>query len=231
MNAKRGFTLAEMLAVVGIMLVLMVAAFGVFSTFAQRAGPDNAVSTIQAMLNGARDYAAANGVWAAVTFNADRSKPEDGTTMRLCYKAVDSGATGTWTEVRGRSAVTLGENMFACKDLPSITVPNITVADARNEAQVLVWKKQVEIAITGATGTLTNDVKTKLDNYRIKPFYAVYDPSGCLTTTAGGMAANADYVTTGLTVVNLMPGDTPRVIAYSLYPLNSMSGTRLVFEF
>lgn len=226
MGANRGFTLAEMLAVVGIMLVLMVAAFGVFTTFAERAGPDTAVATLQAMLNGARDYAAANGVVAGVSFNADPGKkPQEGTLMRLCYKAVGSS---TWTDVRGRTAVSLGENLYACKDLPDSLPALPTVGNAMDETQVANWKKNYE-NWTGPTGVITQKAAAVSTI-----FYAVFDPSGGLQTqdpsdTSGNK--QTDRVSNGLTIVQMIQTTTvTKVFGFALYPLNSMSGARLVFD-
>jgi len=228
MSAKRGFTLAEMLAVIGIMLVLMVTAFGVFSTFAQRVGPDTAVSTIQAMLNGARDYAAANGVWAAVRFNADFTRPDNGTTMRLCY--AELGTTGAWKDVRGRSPVSLGENMFACKDLPATLTAAATVGDARSDSDIRSWKSNEE-QMTGPSGYITMHA---MDATKNNNFYVVFDPSGCMKTSADSLPDSPSVVQDGLTVVQLLKMSDigqGRVTAYALYPMNSMSGTRLLFDF
>ena len=234
MSIKRGFTLTEMLAVIGIMLVLMVSAFGVFTTFAQRAGPDTAVSTIQAMLNGARDYAAANGVVTAVSFNVDLLKPEMGSTMKLCYKPV--GSTGaTWTDVRGRSVVTLGENMYACRDLPAtLTISSPLVGDARDQAVVNNWKSMVEEAMIGPGGQITSHVTgggKQVETTRGN-FYVVFDPAGYLSLGYGG---TGEYCARdGLTIVQLfqvVTGEGTRVVAFALYPFNSLSGTRLIFDF
>jgi prepilin-type N-terminal cleavage/methylation domain-containing protein len=233
MGAKRGFTLAEMLAVVGIMLVLMVAAFGVLTAFAERVGPETAVSTLQAMLNGARDYAAANGVVAAVRFTADpATKPQEGTTMRLCYKpvGVTTNSSSAWIDVRGRSAVSLGENLYACKDLPdslpALLTVGANVSDALDESQVANWKANYEAQLTGPTGAITK-VATNLGT---SPFYAVFDPSGGLQTQdpAGGSDVR---VQSGLTIVLMIKTSTvTKVSGFALYPLNPMSGTRLVFD-
>ena len=222
MGARRGFTLAEMLAVVGIMLILMVAAFGVFTTFAERSGPETAVATLQAMLNGARDYAAANGVVAAVRFNADPAmKPQEGTMMRLCYRA--AGST-TWSDVRGRSAVSLGENLYACKDLPASLPALLNVGDAMDESQVADWKKGYEAKLTDPTTGEITKVATQLSNN----FYAVFDPSGGFQAQD---PSGAVCVQNGLTIVQMIKTSTvTRVSAFALYPLNSMSGTRLIFD-
>jgi prepilin-type N-terminal cleavage/methylation domain-containing protein len=232
MSIRRGFTLTEMLAVIGIMLILMVTTFGVFTTFAQRAGPDTAVSTIQAMLNGARDYAAANGVVTAVYFSVDLARPEMGSTMKLCYKPV--GST-TWTDVRGRSVITLGENMYACRDLPAtLTVSSPSVGDARDEAAVKSWKSQVEGAMIGPGGDITKHVTgggNQVDVVNRGNFYVIFDPAGYLSL---GDSGTDKYASDGLTIVQLFQvttGEGTRVVAFALYPFNALSGTRLIFDF
>ena len=240
MRIRRGFTLAEMLAVVGIMLVLMVAAFGVFSTFAQRAGPDVTVSTIQAMLNGARDYAAANGVVTAVYFKGELARDagssatgsqasEIGTVMRVrWYNPLKAGAD-QWEDVRGRSAVSLGPNMYACKGLPSSFSAFSGSGDAKSESDVANWKK-AEDNLIGPSGSITSQA-TNTGNLT---FYVAFDPAGYLTNTAGtSTGSSGPYATNGLTVVQLFQvvGGSSRTVAYALYPFNSMSGTRLIFDF
>jgi len=233
MSTRRGFTLAEMLAVVGIMLVLMVTAFGVFTSFAQRTGPDTAVSTVQAMLNGARDYAASNGVLTAVRFNVDATKPEMGTMMQLCYQTV--GTTG-WSPVRGRNPVSLGENMYVCRDLPPAIAAPLTVGNARSESDIANWKTQYEARLTGPGGQITNHVTggaNQVDAANKANFLVAFDPAGYLKNLPD--SGSDKYATSGLTVVQLFQvtagGGGTRVVAYALYPFNSMSGTRLIFDF
>jgi Tfp pilus assembly protein FimT len=222
-----------MLAVVGIMLVLMVTAFGVFSSFAQRAGPDTAVSTVQAMLNGARDYAASNGVLTAVRFKVDMTKPELGTIMQLCWKQV--GATA-WTDVRGRTPISLGENMYVCRDLPPAIAAPLTVGNAKSESEIANWKTQYEAKLTGPGGQITNHVAPdgkQVDATNKANFFVVFDPAGYLKNLPD--SGSDKYASNGLTVVQLFQVTTgaggARVIAYALYPFNSMSGTRLIFDF
>lgn len=225
-----GFTLAEMLAVIGIMLVLMVAAFGVFSTFAERLGPDTAVSSVQAMLNGARDYAATYGVTTQVMFSAmdpkEPSKQAEGTIMTLQY--YDPGSSQTVYDVLGRSPLTLRNQTFVCKDMPSfsgVSVP--TAGDKYNpsEGDVKRWDDYYAARLKAVKDWAVVDSGGKIQTDHRK-FYVVFEPSGYLAqdppATMGG-----SMITVGLTVIQLGGGS---VTGFAIYPMNPNSGTRLVFE-
>jgi prepilin-type N-terminal cleavage/methylation domain-containing protein len=224
-KSSKGFTLAEMLAVIGIMLVLMVATFGVFGLFAQRMGPDSALATIQAMLNGARDYAATNGVLTCISFTANALKPEDGTTMTLQYK--DPGGTG-WMAVRGRTPVSLKDRMFVCRDMPtSLPPPPIVASDARvvSEADVNAWKGH-EKKMLDALTTFAYPGGQLGSNHT--EFYAIFDPAGYLRITQDEASKCILYGLTVVQVVGYQP--TARVVTYAFYPINSNTGTRVVFD-
>jgi prepilin-type N-terminal cleavage/methylation domain-containing protein len=224
-RSSKGFTLAEMLAVIGIMLVLVVATFGVFGLFAQRLGPDSALATLQAMLNGARDYAATNGVLTRISFTATAAKPEDGTTMTLQYK--DPGGTD-WKAVRGRSPVSLKDRMFVCRDMPtSLPTPPSTASDPRvvSEADVNAWKDHESKMLTALTNFA---YPSGLLATTHTEFYAVFDPAGYLRIpNSDPKCPAANCVLYGLTIVQV--GGT-RVVAYAFYPINSNTGTRVVFD-
>jgi len=220
-KSSKGFTLAEMLAVIGIMLVLMVATFGVFGLFAQRMGPDSALATIQAMLNSARDYAATNGVLTRISFTANALKPEDGTTMTLQYK--NPGGAG-WMAVRGRTPVSLKDRMFVCRDMPtSLPTPPAAASDPRQvqETDVNAWKNY-EGRVLDALTTFAYPGGQLGTNHT--QFYAIFDPAGYLRITQEEASQCVLY---GLTVVQV--GGT-RVVAYAFYPINSNTGTRVVFD-
>jgi len=219
-RTRKAFTLAEMLAVIGIMLVLMVATFGVFNIFAQRMGPQTSLATVQAMLNGARDYAATNGVLARINFTADPRKPEEGTVMTLQYRDASSG---TWEAVRGRRPVSLKDNLYVLRDMPAIPTPPSVASDPRvvREAEVTAWKqyeKQVADAVTAFACSDGKIVSPHTD------FYVVFDPAGYMRISDDAPGKCALY---GLTVVQI--GGT-RVVAYAFYPLNANTGTRVVFD-
>ncbi len=237
MQFHRGFTLTEMLAVIGIMLVLMVATFGMFSVFAERMGPEAAVSTIQAMLNGARDYAASNGdiIRAArVKFTADTAKPMDGTTMTLQYLPRDG--TIQWLDVYTRKPISLRNQVFVCFDLPAtlgdVTAPTAFDASEENIADWQTFQKNLldKIGLWALSG---GTLKTQNCE-----FYAVFDPTGYLivddevlktlgSASSGSMTVSVNAIRNGFTVIQLAAG---KVTGYATYPMNPNTGTRLIFE-
>jgi hypothetical protein len=221
-----------MIAVIGIMLVLMVATFGVFNVMAQQTGPDAAVSTVQAMLNGARDYAATNGVFARVRFTADPKKMTDGTTMTLQYRRTSSES---WTDVPRRKPVTLGNQTFVCVQLPALSSPPSKVLDAslavdpakQEEADTALkaWKdyeKGVGDKVTAyalTSGTLNSDHRD---------FGLAFDPTGYLAEEQCSISGSTNQKIYGLTMVQI---GGARVAAYTFYPINANTGTSIVFEF
>jgi len=226
-GAKRGFTLTEMLAVIGIMLVLMVATFGMFGTFAEQIGPDTAIATIQAVLNGARDYAATYGVVTQVVFTADSSKPQDGTSMSLQYY----DPSGVAQDVRGRRPVALHGQLFVCKDMPTNTFTETTFANPTSptEAELRTAAQRREQFLNGAANSLKS--WASLDSNGVvggdhKRFYVVFDPAGYLSQNPpSGVAGNTPQY--GFTIIQVRAN---AVNAYAFYPLNMNSGTRLIFE-
>ena len=227
-RSSKGFTLAEMLAVIGIMLVLVVATFGVFGLFAQRMGPGSAMATIQAMLNGARDYAATNGVLTRVQFSADASKPEDGTTMTLQYKDPAASGATAWKAVRGRTAVSLKDRMFACRDMPtSLPTPPAAASNPRQvqEADVNLWKQYEKKMLEALTNFAYPGGQLGSNHTE---FYAIFDPAGYLRITQDEASKCILYGLTVVQVVGYQP--TARVVAYAFYPINSNTGTRVVFD-
>ena len=227
-RSHKGFTLAEMLVVIGIMLVLMVSTFGIFTTMAQQAGPGAAAATVQAMLNGARDYAASNGVSARVHFTADPTKPTDGTTMTLQY--LDTDGT-TWLDVPARMPLTLHNQMFVCKGMPpasslsGVTVPSSTQPGSTGTSEqwdsyTQDWKKyqaQMLVAVTGFAVS-NGQIASVHQN-----FYVTVTPTGSMQTDIDITGSNAD----GFTIVQM---GGPRVVAYEMFPLNSYAGTPILFQ-
>jgi prepilin-type N-terminal cleavage/methylation domain-containing protein len=237
MNRARGFTLVELLAVIAIMLVLMAATFGAFSVFAERAGPDAILSTIQSYINTARDYASSSGLTTRVFFSADTNRPMDGTTIKVRYLPV--GVTGTqdsdWVDVAGMKPMTLQEGVYVLKDirgaLPTPTlsastsvvgyIPTVTdIQNGRNDEQKL--RDFLKTYAYGASGNTLQQMH--------QGFFIEVDPSGYLSlnplSTSGNTGINTS-VTNGVIVVKMVAGN---VTGYAFYPLNANTGTRLVFE-
>ena len=225
-RATKAFTLIELLAVVGIMLLLITGVFGVFGLLAQEAGPEAAVSTLQAMLNSARDYAVSNGVDTRVVFSVDNSKGVDGTTMALqCLKT-----DGTWDYVRGRKPFAFHGRIYICKGMPRLVAGtdyvdpgsplNNTMNAAQKELAIKAWNKYRQDLLTAVNKwTLQTDGTLKSDH---RLFWVNIGPTGYMKTDI-----DASATVDGFTVIQV--GGT-RVIGYVFYPLNPNTGTRLLFE-
>ena len=241
MRHARGFTLAELMVVIGIMLILMVATFGVLGVLAEQAGPDSAVASIQAMLNGARDYAASNGVTTQVYFYADPNNLTDGATMTLQYLAPGK----IWADVPGRKPVPLHDWMAVCRKMPD-TLPNApttTLDDVRNGTtgqttdQVVDLWKQYRVSLLAAVQgfAMDNGPPPKLkaldsQNKGFTQFGVVFDPSGYLAMhqNPAGLSNQADDPIYALTVVQVAGG--MKVTNYAFFLMNATSGNRILFE-
>jgi prepilin-type N-terminal cleavage/methylation domain-containing protein len=237
MRTRKAFTLIEMLAVIGIMLVLMVATFGAFSLFAERMGPGEAQATLQGYLNGARAYAAANGVQTRVEFGVNIVKNdkggtgpsmEDGTVVTIKYlpPEIISSSPSDWKEIPGTNRVALGNGIFVIKGLPPMS-QSASLKKTLKEGDIQGWRSyeakardEVNTAVSQAMGGTPPT----------PPPFIQFDPAGYLvesSTVPQGMAA-----VPGLTIVKLVGGgwSTAKVSQYRFFLLNAFSGTRLVFD-
>jgi prepilin-type N-terminal cleavage/methylation domain-containing protein len=238
MRTRKAFTLIEMLAVIGIMLVLMVATFGAFSLFAERMGPGEAQATLQGYLNGARAYAAANGVQTRVEFSVSIVKDDkgttgpsmqDGTVVTIKYlppEITSDNSSDYWKEIPGTNRVTLGNGIFVIKGIPPMPQSS-GFKKTLKEGDVPGWRsyedmarKEVNTAVSQAMGSTPPPT----------PPYIQFDPAGYLvesSTVPSGMAA-----VPGLTIVKLVGGNwsTAKISQYRFFLLNAYSGTRLVFD-
>jgi prepilin-type N-terminal cleavage/methylation domain-containing protein len=226
-NFSKAFTLIEMLAVIGIMLVLMVVAFGALSLFSSRLGPDEAVASIQGILNGARSYGAANVVSTRVEFslNIDPSemKPimQDGTVVTIKYlpPGSNSQSPGDWREIPGMSRFTMGNGIFVIKGIPvttGVVVPNSVGSD--KSVQWRDYEKQLLKKV--------NDTVLPLRINSPWP-YIEFDPIGYLVENIPSSTQNGMADVQGLTVVQVVG---TQVTQYKFFLLNSYSGTRIVFD-
>jgi prepilin-type N-terminal cleavage/methylation domain-containing protein len=236
MRTRKAFTLIEMLAVIGIMLVLMVATFGAFTLFAERMGPGEAQATLQGYLNGARAYAAANGVQTRVEFSVSIVKDDkgttgpsmqDGTVLTIKYlpPEITSDTPSDWKEIPGTNRVTMGNGIFVIKGIP-LTPQSSAFKKTLTEGNIQGWRsyedmarKEVNTAVSQAMGGTSPP-----------PTYIQFDPAGYLvesSTVPQGMAP-----VPGLTIVKLVGGDWShaKISQYRFFLLNAFSGTRLVFD-
>ena len=231
----KAFTLIELLAVVGIMLLLMTGVFGVFGLLAQEAGPEAAVSTLQAMLNSARDYAASEVKDTRVVFSVDTTKGTDGTTMALQY-LMDDGVT--WDYVRGRKPFDFHGRIYICKGMPGgFPAPQDKNGNPLVLGDIDGWKWYGQMILTGpwpsspdadtAQRGMSGVALDKNGNLKdAKPgplnFGVIISPTGYWKSDI-----DASATVNGFTVIQV--GGT-RVVGYVFYPLNPNTGTRLLFE-
>ncbi|HUU93632.1 MAG TPA: prepilin-type N-terminal cleavage/methylation domain-containing protein [Phycisphaerae bacterium] len=228
MRSRNAFTLVEMLAVVGIMLVLMTVTFGMFRLFAERTGPDAAMARIQAFLNGARSHAAATGRDARVEFKSrdTRNDMMQGSTLALQeYYYNASNSRWEWRNVPGSQALAFRDGVYVCRGLPNVgsATPPPPV-DPRNPRpdDVARWR-QYEQQVFGKIET--HALSGKELGAEHDGFYLEFCPAGF--PPANPRTNDADIVQDGLTIIQLAGR---RVTGHAFYALNTNTGTRLVFE-
>ncbi len=230
MRSRNAFTLVEMLAVISIMLVLMTVTFGVFRTFAERTGPDAALSRIQAVLNGARSYAATSGRNTRIVFRsrseANRDKMLEGSTLTLQEYYCDEDGNAGWRDVPGSRPVAFHDRVYVCNGLPD-NLPSVggrAPADrTKPNPQDIVWWRDYEQRVlikVGQWAMSGDELKPEHDEFCIEFCPAGFPPAKPRTDPK-------DIVQNGLTVVKVARG---RVTAYAFYAINTNTGTRLIFE-
>ena len=231
MRSRNAFTLVEMLAVISIMLVLMTVTFGVFRTFAEQTGPDAALARIQAVLNGARSYAATSGRDTRIMFKSrSRANPSEmleGSTLTLQeYYYYEANNTWDWRDVPGTRPVAFHDRVYVCNGLPD----NLTKVGGKAPAnrtnptpEDIVWWRDYEQQVL-------KDVRDhamsgeKLDTEHDE-FYIEFCPAGFPPVRP--RTDNMPVVENGLTIVKVA---RRRVTAYAFYAINTNTGTRLIFE-
>lgn len=225
MRSRNAFTLVEMLAVISIMLVLMTVTFGVFRTFAERTGPDAALARIQAVLNGARSYAATSGRDTRIMFRCKDNGGEmlEGSTLTLQeYYYYEDNNTWDWRDVPGSRPVAFHDRVYVCNGLPE-SLPSVPAHKTDPTPQDIVKWRQYEQQVLGKVGQYAisdDNLKDEHDEFCIEFCPAGFPPARPRTD-------DMPVVENGLTVVKVARG---RVTAYAFYAINTNTGTRLIFE-
>jgi len=230
MRSKNAFTLVEMLAVVGIMLVLMTVTFGIFNLFAERTGPDAAMARIQAFLNAARGHAAASGRDTRIQFKFKDAggKMMDGSTLTLQEYYYNPGnSTWAWRDVPGTSSLAFRDHVYVCYGLPNVggMAPSAPINPMKpSPSDVARWQRYEQ------------DVLARVENYALSGaelkaqhdgFYIEFCPAGFPPARPRTTPADGPIVQDGLTIVEVAGR---RVTGHAFYALNTNTGTRLVFE-
>ncbi len=237
MRRKAAFTLVEMLAVIAIMLVLMTATFGMFSMFAEQTGPESVLSIVQAVMNGARDYAASNGVSVRVLFettNEGSNDVIDGTRMIVQrWSAIDD----RWEIIPGRRPVELHGGMYILNGIPtgisgggSLPTTSRTNPSADD---IKAWR-DYEKGVRAKVHTHAFSSGGGLKGTKHNGFCIEFGPSGYPPVPGHGHTPLDRVGEMGLTVIRAVIGEggpgKSTVASYAFYPINASTGTRLVFE-
>ncbi len=226
MQSRNAFTLVEMLAVIGIMLILMTVSFGMFRLFAERTGPEAGLARIQAVINGARAYAATSGRYTRVTFKfrGTGNKVMEGSTLTVeeCYEV---GNTWDWRAVPGSSPLAFHDRVYVCQGLPQggAAAPGAVANRSNpNPSEIVRWREYEQAVLEDVEDhALSGDkLDTKHDGFCIEFCPAGFPPAKPRTT-------DMPVIDGGLTLVKVARG---RVTTYAFYMINTNTGTRLIFE-
>lgn len=231
MRRQAAFTLVEMLAVIAIMLILMTAAFGMFSMFSEQIGPESVLATIQAVINGARDYAATNGVSTRLLFETtDENNAQellDGTRITMQrWSTTDN----VWEGIPGRRSVDLHGGMYVLREIPTISgvAGNMPLSSrtAPTADDIKKWQ-DFERAVRDkvkAHGLDGGKLKSRSEH---NGFVIEFSPAGYPPAPGREHTTREPIVEDGLTIIRSIGED---VKGYAFYPINTNTGARHVFE-
>ncbi len=220
---RAGFTLTEMLAVMGIGLILIAGTIGSLYALAGHIGPGTGVATLQSMLNATKAYAAAHSVEARLRLESSMEDLNSGTWMSIEYK---DGSTWKTAPI---DKVPVGRNLIVLRNLPpglrrAPSPPPATRAPTQSEIDE--WNQYYEdlmgeLARHGfnnvSNGIIGGDVKAGQDE-----FYVYFEPEGYLSPNPPSDGARQ--------VLVIVQVGGRRVQEYEFCPLNPNTGTRMVFE-
>jgi len=210
-SSAPGFTLTEMLAVLGIILIIGTVTVSAFMSLGQQQGPERGAAVLQSAIVGARSLAvethhktrlAISSVWT-----------QDGSSVLTMQEFARNPQTGQqeWISAQ-RSPVELPVGVYALNvDFPAVPSDALDMNDAICSALT------DSVMSTGGSG----GPNFKMDK---RQCFVQFTPEGTLDW---GSFSDPQAVDSQLVLVRL-GGD--RIAAYSSYVLNTNTGTRLVFE-
>jgi Tfp pilus assembly protein FimT len=217
---RRGFTLAELLAVVGVIMILVVGSFGVLAMVGEARGPQSALPTLQSMCNAARDMAVTNGAMARIKFictSAGSGSTAGSQTVMSLEKSTDNG--NSWKAVPDQVEVPIAEHMMilvlagnGSSKAYAVTMPSTDPSAPSYRGDVLTAMTNAGNIYAGKPGSPASSSSTI--------FYLVFNATGAVDPSS-------DVQTTMVVVDRSADG---QVQGYAIYLLNKNTGTRLVFE-
>lgn len=211
-SSAPGFTLTELLAVLGIILILGTVTVSVFMSLSKQEGPERGAAVLQAAIVGARSHAVETLRKTRLVINSVWT-PEGSSilTMQEFARNPETGQIG-WISVR-TPPVELSKGTYAFNvDFPSVPPntqdANIAIGTALTKA---LWVE----------GTPENPPHFKEEK---QGCFIQFTPEGTLDWNS----FDDDKAVDLQLVLVAMGGD--RVSSWSHYVINSNTGTRLVFE-
>ena len=210
-SSAPGFTLTEMLAVLGIILIIGTVSVSAFMGLSQQQGPERGAAVLQSAIVGARSHAVETLRKTRLVISSVWT--QEGSSVLTMQEFARNPQTGqqAWISVRG-SPVELPIGVYALNvDFPAVP------ADARDKNEAICS------ALTDSVLSVGGSDRPNFKEDK-RQCFVQFTPEGTLDWDSFG---DEEAVASQLVLVRL-GGD--RIASYSSYVLNSNTGTRLVFE-
>ncbi len=251
MRAKRAFTLTELLAVLGIMLVMVLGAVGVLVGLAGQMGPGRAVNSLQSMVYAARETAATRLTDAKLVFRVNDDTQDtirEGSYVAIWYRNPESDEYEPLPYIE---PVNLGTNLYVIRlgadDMSNMPeLHDIECNDCGTEFDFPTGGDAGSLTCTGCGSTNLN---YKHREQQLHEWLTAHVTGGTpprvlashtdfeLTVHAGGHIdvvvdneQSPDYASAVPVVLVIVQFSGGQVRGHAYYPMNLNTGTRLVFE-